>query len=118
MTFTKEQIREAMHKRGIPINETSLVIAELTRSQPEFREGEVYATEAGCYFKRAPHQDNPNKCRKLRLSEMPEAVEKLRKFVDWVAAQGGLLSKQRAEYEVLIATAIQDLKDFDREIEP
>lgn len=97
MNYTDEQIAEihrAMAKHlplDTPDDGIQGVIAELTRKAPEFREGEVFASKqptgepceaygkkGGAAWTQPGDQDTSRVFRKLRLSEMPAAVEELR----------------------------------------
>jgi hypothetical protein len=130
MTFTEEQIINAWNSivvrakyGGVEFTSNAL-IAELTRPQParpqpEFREGEVFIAESSDFesaiianghgYTRLEEILKTKNCRKLRLSEMPIQVLRLRNVV------GDSLTL--FAYDEL--SELRDaLADFDREIEP
>jgi len=120
--FTDEQIRGFFS--GDYDHLTCKEFRELTRAEPEFSEGEVvawtdgegkqcyrrYNTSPNCFFNMAK-QDFDH--RPLTLTEHGKHVRDLRRFVDWVAAQGNLLERQRADYDYIIEAAKEDLARFD-----
>ena len=126
MTFTEEQIINAWNSivvrakyGGVEFTSNAL-IAELTRPQPEFREGEVFIAESSDFesaiianghgYTRLEEILKTKNCRKLRLSEMPEAVERLRNHMQMIA------NNENAEYMSPDDRAEDALADFDREI--
>lgn len=124
--YTMEEIRAAIGRAAVQTDDftsspAQLIVAELTRPKHKFRAGEITVERwPNSHLEkliRINEATNLEYCRPLRLSEMPKAVEDLRRFVDWVAAQKNILPSQRASKKAIIREAVKDLAKFDAEIE-